>query len=267
MNHATPSTELVNMLRTIGAAHITLGQHYHQVAEQYESNRAIATGAITAAVATVAMAPVAPPAAAPLAAPPAFPQAAAPAAPGTVAPVASAALGDDGKPKRIRRTKAQIEADEAAIKLGYTSHADMVAKTGQSGAPAMPAAPMAAPGAPVSAVQHVQQPGLPPAPPAAAPAPVAPPPPAAPAAPAFTGPSVEDLTASLQNMIQTVETAGWVGHGEGQAATLLGKLGYQTVHTVPAEQRQGVIDWVNHFKTEFMAGRLPVGAATAGFIS
>lgn len=259
----TANSQLALTLRALGAHHITLGQSYIQTAEQHEAN--MAAGASAPVTAHIAPPPAAAPApgAAPFPPPAAAaPIAVIPPAPGAAADTAAPELGADGKPKRVRRTKAQIEADEAAIKAGFTSHADMLAKTGgtqQAPVPPAPVAPGATPVPPMPAVQ--QQSPVPPAPVAN----VAPPPP--PAAPAFAGPSLEDVTASLLGMVQCVETAGWVGHGEGQAATLLQKLNFQNVHTIPETSRDTVIQWVNHFKTEFMAGRLPLGAATAGFIS
>lgn len=252
----TANSTLVEHLRAIGAAHITLGQMYHTMAEQHERNLVTAGAAIAAnsgpanppAPAAANVAPPPPPAAAAPVAPP-FP--AAPAAPNAGVPPAPPA---DAKPPRVRRTKQQIADDEAALKAGYKSHADMLAATGGAAQAAVPAAPMAPGAAPVQAMSAMQQSQVPPAPPAG----VAPPPPPPAAAPVDKG--LEDLIASIQGVIGAVE-AKWPGHGEGQAGYLLARLGHQNVHTVPAEQRDGTAQWFNYFRSEFLAGNANGGVS------
>lgn len=257
------STIQIELTRDLAASHIKLGQQYRLLAEW------LTAGKTTGALVTAEVAPV-------VAASPAIPTVTPPAlSPYTVTsvvegqdsvmalqvappvpvtralPKSIAATSASATPTgRVRRTKAQIAADEAAIAAGYLNAEDMASKAG--GIAAAPSATVPAPPVQsVSNVSNVQQPPLP----------------IAPVAPAFTGPSVEDLIAHFQEMIATVENAGWTGHGEGQAGTLLQKLGYQSVHTVPQESRQTVIDWIIHFKAEFLAGKLAHGTATDGFIS
>lgn len=175
----------------------------------------------------------------------------------TGAPGAAAPAADSGK--RKRRTKAEIAADEAAIAAGFTSHADMLAKTGGNpgamagtggaapgagqAAPGMQQAPMAAGAGPVQGMQPVQA-GMSSAP-QQQPA----------------GPSPDDAQAAFIRVINAVE-AIWPGHGQGQAGILFNRYGggAANVGLMTPEQRANIIQWCDYFIRELQAGRLPAGA-------
>lgn len=187
-------------------------------------------------------------------------QHAAPGAPvGNQQPAPSGAPGaapDTGK--RKRRTRAEIAADEAAIAAGYTSHADMVAKTGgtsgvlagASGAPTGPGqaapnmqqTPMAQGNGPVQGMQSMQ-PGMS----------------GAPQQPA--GPTPDEAQKAFIRVINAVEQI-WPGHGQGQAGILFNRYGggVANVGMMTPEKRGEIIQWCDFFIQELQAGRLPNGA-------
>jgi hypothetical protein len=219
----------IELLRNLGSAAIHMGQQYHQYADFLANG---AAGPIVAG--TTAAAPPAPG----VTPPPPFP--AAPPAPGTVAapPGANAAAAAPSAGRK-RRTKAEIEADEAAVKAGYVNHADMLARSGGAPAAAVPTGAVQ----PVPGVSgHVPAP-LPPGTVAAPPTPVAPP------------PSAHDtLQAALTAFGQAVENT-WPGqgHGNGQMGLVVARMGVQNIQAVPAENIQGWTDWIVDITNRFRA--------------
>lgn len=236
--------------RTIGLQMMTLGQSIIATAKYYcELADILETGANGQALPQLQHAPVEAPQ---TQAPTTFQQPAA--APVATAAPAAAATG------RKRRTKAEIEADESAIARGFLNAADELARTGGGAAPSghtqqaatVPPASVASGPAPVPALP-IMQPAVP-----AVPAPI------------VTGPTEDDVVAAVNEVIHTVETFNnelWKGHGEGQAGGVLQKLGFQTIPLIPADQRANVIAWCLDFRTKLVAGQLPQGIATAGYIS
>lgn len=232
------------LLREMAQALHNAGIAFNHLANYYDGESTLLTGG--EATASAANAPPAPGGMPP---PPPFP-----AAPGTP-PAPGAVAGGAAAGGRKRRTKAQIEADETAVKAGFVDAADMAARQGNggsvpvSGMPSAPNVPGNLPPPVPGAVANVP----PPPPPATPPAPVAP-----------VTTSHDNLQAALIAFGQAVENT-WPGqgHGNGQMGLVVKKMNVPNIQAIPAENVEGWTNWVLGITAEFRADPSKLASLTA----